>query len=472
MLPDFRVAAPQGRTFKVPAAFSRCPLWRGLLTLVSLGLLLAAPAFAFGPQPGQVYREFYVVMSRDQEWRVTDPQPEHKGAFAFLPNRVLRMNVSHLAGARRAELLIDRWGGHPGTTGQRVRFNGKAWIDVPQLKTTPPGASPLCYMSQDNTVMEIPLADLKEGENTLEGTAGDQSLCQGFGWGQWGWYGAVLRVYYDASAPHAAGRIVSPGPGAALQEHPEIRVETDGGADRVDVFAWHDGYDEDGDGIYEDWHGAYHYVDLQHHAGSSTRAPHVVRWDTTWVPDQRPGGVKLLARIRNRSGVWFVTPIVNGLTLKRTGTSVKLFRPGDVPERYHVRAGRRASSTVDVSILEGAVEAVVAMRTWNGYREQFTFNGHAVDIAGADHNYAFGLRPVPLSAIHRGKNVIEFHSTTEHHGPEILWPGPALLVRYGRSPAPGKNRAWLSPDYEGRFPVEITADIDLGPEKPVEIAVP
>jgi hypothetical protein len=425
-------------------------------------LLSAAPADALGPQPGDVYREFYVAMTGSKDWRVTDPQPEHKGAFEFLPNSVLRLHVSTLAGARRAELVIDRWGGHPGTSGQRIRLNGRDWITLPQLTTTPAGADAPCYMSEDNPTVTVPVSDLKEGENTLEGTAGDQNLCSGgFGWGQWGWYGAVLRVYYEPSVPHTRGRIASPAVGRTLGEYPEVRVETSGEADRVDVLAWYEGPDEDGDGVFEGWHGAYHYTDLSHHVGTSTLAPHVVHWDTIWVPDQRPGAIKLIARIRNRDGVWFVTPAVEGLTLKRTGASVKLFRPRDVPQHYWVRAGARASSAVEVADVNGAAEAVVAVRTWNGYGERFTINGHPVEIAGANHNYAFSLRPVPAGVLRKGRNTIEFHSTTEHHGVEILWPGPALLVRYGRRPGE-----------EGRFPVEITSDRDLGPDTPVEITVP
>jgi hypothetical protein len=437
-------------------------------------LLAAAPVFPLEPNPGDVYREFYAVMSAGKEWRVTDPQPEHKGAFEFLPNSVLRLHVSTLAGAIRAELLIDRWGGHPGTTGQQIRLNASAWIDVPQRKTAPAAGSPLCYMSQDNPVLEVPLSHLKEGENTLEGTAGDQAVCTGaFGWGQWGWYGAVLRVYYHSSAaPHTMGRIVSPARGASLPENPEIRIETRGQADRVDVLARYDGYDENGDGIFADWHGAYHYIDLQHHTGSSARAPHVVRWNTTWVPDQPPGAVKLIARIRSREGVWYVAPVVEGLSLKRSGTSVKLYHPVGVPERFWVRAGKRLSSSVEVADDAGATEAAVALRTWNGHGERFSFNGHPVEIAGADHNYALGLRPVPVSAIRRGRNAIEFHSTTEHHGVEILWPGPALLVRYGRSAPRMPEGDWLSPDYDGRFSLDITAGVRLGPDKPVEIALP
>ncbi|MBI1896095.1 MAG: hypothetical protein HYS04_06095 [Acidobacteria bacterium] len=433
----------------------------------------AGEAGAPGPQPGDVYREFYVVMGRNKEWRVTDPDPENPRALANLPNPVLRLHVSTLRSARRAELLIDRWGGHPGTSGQRIRFNGNGWIPLPQLKTTPRGVNAACYMSQDNPIATIPLADLKEGINTLEGTAGDRNLCGALrGWGQWGWYGGILRVYYDRSMPHVAGRIVSPERGRAIGDHPEIRVETSRVTDRVDVLAWYDGYDENGDGVYEDWHGAYHYIDLAHHAGTSTRAPHRVRWDTTWTPDQRKGSVKLIARIRGADGVWFVTPPVEGLTLRRQGASVRLYRPLNVPARYQVRTGARMGSKVRVPDLAGAVEATVAVRTWNGYQECFRLNGHAVEIAGARTNYAFGLRPVPVSALRQGDNAIEFHSTTEDHSVEILWPGPALLVRYGAAAAGAPGREWLNGDYDGRFFVDITADSDIRGEKAIEIPLP
>jgi hypothetical protein len=38
---------------------------------------------------------------------------------------------------------------------------------------------------------------------------------------------------------------------------------------------------------------------------------------------------------------------------------------------------------------------------------------------------------IPTSALQGGSNTIEFFSESIHHGVEILWPGPAILVSFG-----------------------------------------
>jgi hypothetical protein len=284
----------------------------------------------------------------------------------------------------------------------------------------------------------------------------------------------VVRVYYQPSARHVEGRIVSPRPRAVLTEHPVVEVNASGPnrIDRVDVLAFYDGFDEGGDGVFEDWHYAYGHTELVGHAGTVMTPPFKVRWDTTWVPDQAPGSIKLLARIRDASGLWYVSPAVEGLTLKRPGVSVKMFKPLDVPQRYVVRAGRTKSSKVTVpptEPLDKAVDAVIALRTWNGFKHDFRFNDHVGQVNGADHKYAYGLRNVPVAAIRTGENVISFHSDTEAHGIEVLWPGPALLVRYGTPALRTEPSAWLNPDYAARIPIDLETTVPLEADKPVEI---
>ena len=81
------------------------------------------------------------------------------------------------------------------------------------------------------------------------------------------------------------------------------------------------------------------------------------------------------------------------------------------------------------------------LRTWNGFEENFHFNDSEQAIEGANHNFAMTLRPIPVNSLQPGVNTISFQSTTVHHGPEILWPGPLLLVRYGPAPKPLPPRA-------------------------------
>lgn len=390
-----------------------------------------------GPQPGDIYREFAVRMEGPKDWRVTDPDCTQPGAQEFLPNPVLKLTLIDLEGAVRAEALLDRWGGHPGTTAKRIRFNGNAWIPVPELATTPRGHSASCYMAEDNPVVPVPLEHLKEGENTFEGTCGGQEECHSFNWGQWGWYGLTLRVYYGPEKPHPTGRITSPVTGEVLGEKPTVLVAVSGPAevDRVDVLAWYEGYDENGDGVYKDWHGHTHYTDLAHHVGTATVPPFGMGWDTRWVPDQPKGSLKLVARVRDIRGIWSVTPPVEKLTLARQASLVKLHKPSRVPPAFWVRAGKTMGCQVELPRSyspDTTVEAAVHVRTWNGAEESLTVNGHPIPIKGEDHNYAYTVCPVPVHVLKPGVNTIEFHSKTEHHGVEVLWPGPALVIRYIR----------------------------------------
>ncbi len=310
------------------------------------------PTPALGPQPGDVYREFSLHNGGNVDWRVTDPQATPERARNFLPNPQLKLHVGDLTGAIRAEALLDRWGGHTRTTAKQVRFNGNAWINVPEIASMPAGQRAEKFFSQDNPIVPVPLADLRTGENTVQGTC---STIEDYNWGQWGLYSLVLRVYYDpALQPVPAGRIVSPESGAELSDHPTIRVQADGpvAVDRVDVIAWYDGIDEDGDGLFLDWHEASFQPErgeaaaLAGHVGTATQPPFEVRWDTTWVPDQDPGSLRLVARLRSQDGLWSVTPIVDGLSLVREMESVRVFRADRLPERFGVRVGETKSCAI------------------------------------------------------------------------------------------------------------------------------
>jgi CubicO group peptidase (beta-lactamase class C family) len=393
---------------------------------------------ARGPRPGDVYREFAIHNGGNKNWRVHDPNARAEGAKQFLPNPLLRISVGDLTGAIRAEALLDRWGGHIKTADRKIRFNENAWLDVPTLTTPPEGRADYYYF-EDNPIIEVPLSHLMPGDNTLEGTCGARDNSN---WGQWGLYSLVLRVYYDpATRPPAIGRIVSPQPGGTLSEDPTIVLECPPNTRRADVLAWYDGYDENGDGVYRDWHGGYFQplrgepAVLADHVGTATRAPWSVGWKTRWVPDQPPGGVQLVARVQRDDGTWSVTPIVDGLSLKRIGESVRMYRPRIIPERFGVRMNQRQSCSITVGDdfdPSKVIEAALALRTWHGWdghHEPLQLNDVSFPLAGNNHHYAFKYLAIPADAIRSGENTFAIHSKTEHHMLEVLWPGPALLVR-------------------------------------------
>ncbi|MEA2064328.1 MAG: Ig-like domain-containing protein [Gemmatimonadota bacterium] len=391
--------------------------------------------FGLGPRPGDIYREYSLNLKKGDNWRVTDPQAGDKGAHKFLPNAVLTVNIDDLEGALRAEVIIDRWGGHAGTSEKRIRFNGNQWLDLPELTTMEPGEDPVCFMYQDNPIVEIPLGHLSQGQNTFEGTCGGQ-VCFDFNWGQWGWYGIIVRIYYNSSKAHPTGKIVSPVNGTDLRDNPAIRAEvsSNAGISQVDFLARCEGYDVDGDGIFRQWQRYYQSTNLKDHVGTAVQEPYEVCWDTRWLPDQVPGSVELMARVGDVDGIWFVTETVEGLSLVRDSVSVRLYKAVSVPPRFWVRDNRRASCIIPIpeaEPLEMATEAVIHFRTWNGINEKFTLNDRwSCLIGGANHRYKYSRQGVPLTELATGDNKVSFYSVTEHHGVEILWPGPAVTIRY------------------------------------------
>ena len=390
---------------------------------------------------GLIYKEYSRLMTGPSDWRVTDPNAGHPGASEWLPNPKLSFQISDLSGATKAEAIIDCWGGHTGTTNKRFRFNGNSWINIPELSTM---SSPECYLKQWNPIVPVPLSYLKQGTNILEGTSGGQ-ICYNFDWGQWGWYAMVLRVYFGDSKPHPTGYITSPTSGSTIGENPVIKVyaSSTAGIKRVEVLAYYEDYDSDGNGIYKQYQGSYRRINIggtyqlafTNHVGTDTTAPYEITWDTTWVPDQAPGSIKLKARILDNNGVWYETEEVTGITLKRSG-SVKLYKPFAVPQNFHVRIGETKSSKVNIPSLSGAISAKLLIATWNGKAggdpHYMKVNSWTAPDYGKDHLYSYDELNLPISALKTGDNKIEFWSSTEHHGIEVLWPGPGIKVRYSK----------------------------------------
>jgi hypothetical protein len=237
---------------------------------------------------------------------------------------------------------------------------------------------------------------------------------------------------------------VSPKAGATITENPRIEIEASSlqGLARVDVLAWYEGYDENGDGVWLDWHGGNFQAvrggpaDLREHVGTAWRAPYQLTWDTRWVPDQRAGAVKLIARIQDSSGTWIVTPPVENLTLRRDGEAVRLYRAGELPLRFGVRNKQTKSCPIPIPAdaeLSRVIEAGLHLRTWHGFdghHHPFRLNDYSQPNTGKNHHHDYDIHLIPVTALRTGANTFTVSSDTEHHMLEVQWPGPALTVRY------------------------------------------
>ena len=411
------------------------------IVCLSLALSAVVAAAPRGPQPGDVYREF-ASHQGGNDWRVTNPDARDPRARRYLPNPALPLHIDSLEGAVRAEALLDRWGGHVSTKRPQIRFNDSPWLDVPPPLNAPGDGDHERYYFQDNPVIAVPLEHLKAGDNTFQGTC---SHANPTGWGQWGLYSLILRVYYEpAATPHPSGRIVSPAQGATIGENPTICIEASSpsGVARVDVLAWYEGYDEDGDGVWLDWHGGHFQpirgqaADLRDHVGTLWRSPYELTWDTRWVPDQPPRAVKLIARVEGSRGTWFVTQPVTGLTLQRPGQHVRLFRTAEVPARFGVRNHSTKSCVIPIRSdhdLSRVIEAGLHYRTWHGWdghHKPFRLNDLVHLNEGKNHHFDYDIHLIPPAALRTSDNVFAVSSETEHHMLEVHWPGPALTVRF------------------------------------------
>jgi hypothetical protein len=384
-----------------------------------------------GPGPGDVYRDHTYA----RYFGEVDPKGTSEGAIAMRPSagRPRRVIVNDLSGAKHAEVSVQYWGGHIGTSDQKFRVNGSDWFQIPQPAGTPTEPQKYYRTIVGDNPVKIPLSLIEDGVNTLQFRAGPQ-IRYGFGCGFFWVYSFTTRIYYDSSKPHVGGRIVSPLAGQTIGENPTITAQLDPEGEKVrqvDFIGLYDDYDWEGNGLSGQWHWQYKDGVIAKHIGTATEAPYSVTWDTTWIPDQdKP--ISIMARIVGPDRTIHITPAVTDVTFARKGRSVKMYKASGVSENFGVRLGKRKLCFIDVrDSLANATQAKLVLHTWSAdHAEDIGLNGQKlVDKVGLVHDYSFDEIPVPLELVKR-RNEFHIYSTTKHHAAEVNWPGPALFIEF------------------------------------------
>jgi len=452
-----------------------------LRTIVIVSLLtLAISSNLFGePQPGDIFRE-YTYPVRFSE---LDPSSTREGEglprlrAASLKERVLE--VDDLRHATKAEIVIEYWGGHIGTSGQKFRINQHDWMLIPQSTGTP--TPPQCYYrTLLRATVPVPLAQFRPGSNTFQFTAGPQ-ICHGFNWGFYWVYAFTVRVYYKAERPHPTGRIISHSDGNVVDDLPRFVASTESDhatVSRVDFIGEYEDFNWEGDGLYHQWHYYFEQGRIKGHIGSSEFLPYATTWDTSWVPDQdRP--IRIAARITDSLGVIFMTPALS-LKLQRKGRSVKMYKPSGVPENFGVRVGNKKTCEIEVADdLSKAREVRLLLSTWSAAHDgEIGLNGSKLrDRVGVIHNYSFDSIPVPRNLVKKGTNTFYITSPTKEHAAEVNWPGPVLLIEFRDKAetalhmAPRSDRQWWDSRWHYRVPVTVWANGFERRDKPAEIEI-
>lgn len=354
-----------------------------------------------------------------------------------------------------ARLYLELWGGHPHTDNRRVTINGR---------TTYPIHVPIAEQcTHAYPEIQLKLTDLVHGQNALQfAVDGDQTF--------WGHF-IVEEAAIDVLLPLSSRELEPLGP--LVHSPPQVKVDNNSAESfllslRVDstsaskiaqvhYYAKYDGFDENGDGQWLDWHGMTKRKTPLGHLGSSDKYPYSIRWDASMLKAQE--GVQVRAVIE------FVgdADSVNRETKNREQgmrywkshslemqtewlTDLRIEHPAGVKVAYVTainpsipmwsRANRRRTCNLKLDLDPKQIERIdLNVSIWDGgsgtIQDYFKLNGHSLAVAkDANHDVIYSCFPIDPSWVQRGNNLVELLSDTEHHGIEVFHPGPMLSIRY------------------------------------------
>jgi len=396
------------------------------------------------PQPGDIFREYHytseTIVELDPDSKRTDPRLLKRRQVS---HRKRSMDIWDLEDAVKAEMVLELWGGHVGTSGHRFKVNEGDWIPIPQLAGTL--TDPHCYFRNQlgSVIISMPLEQLNLGLNTFEFRCGPQ-VCHDFDWGIYKVYSFTIRVYYNDSKPRPDGRIISHNDGDEIMDMPVFEAEAIGtegdetkleftrsDAVRVDFVGFYNDFDWEGNGIYRQWHYQIEQGEMKRHIGSATDTPFRITWDTEWIPDQEES-VRIAALITDTHGVTYMTPAVS-LKLRRSERSVKMYTAFDVPEKFGVRKGQKMTCKIAVpDDPEPAVSGRLFLSTWaGGHADAIGLNDiKIVDRMGRGDYYGYDSVALDPAVLREGDNTFFIFSNTSHHAAEVNWPGPVIMLEY------------------------------------------
>jgi hypothetical protein len=328
-----------------------------------------------------------------------------------------------LTDAVRAEVEVSKVQCHTGTTGLRISLNNNEYIPLPVSDKIP--SPPQNYQFWEYNVFRMRVdADPKPS-------------------GQGGWmqnliYGVHLRIYYDAAKKaHPTGSITNPSSGGTVGRDPTLESDAASPGSTVETVEFvglYEDFDYEGNGVYREWHYNYTKSDRTRHLGTSSDSPWQITWDNSWVPEQ-PHPMKIAAFVTDADNTTYMTEAVDNITLARSGFTVEMCKPYNVPAGWVTRKSPQ-SENFDVTMdLSKATASKCFFSKWGGH------NGKGVTINGT-HLPGFVVNmSIPVSCLKAGKNTLtpDGNVNPGHHGMEINWPGVVVFIQ-GSGPVTSTSR--------------------------------
>jgi hypothetical protein len=416
----------------------------GLKSLLVLGLLCGVAS-----GQGRFFREYWAEFDAattnhsEGRWRVNDGQvalhPRFGLRWETKANGLILIdipeNLLELAGA---QLYLELWGGHPRNENKRFVLNGHHTYVLDRYGTEEGN----CTYSHPE--VDLRLSDMVTGVNAFQ-FACDKGECF---WGHYMVDNARVRCELEPNHPDLttadladfSARVRLTGADGILAQRTVFSLEfPEAYGSRivsVDYVARYAGFDDKGLRQRNYWHDGTLKRVLFNHVGTVAVAPYTVAWDTAMIPDQtEPVAIKAVVRLER--GFCYETPPLEGLRFPPGRSKVRMYACGDLPTPFASRVARLGKATIRLpGTLAGVERAELWIKIWNGgagqTAEPFKINGYAYDVADGvrNRNITFTRLPVAREHLRPGDNEITLLCDTEHHGMEIVLPGPVLLLKW------------------------------------------
>lgn len=333
-----------------------------------------------------------------------------------------------LRAIRRADLELQLWGGHPGTSNKRVTVNGRTTYCIPEVGTQQ------LNCTHQNPVFNLRPVDLVNGYNSL------QFACD-TGETFWGHYivdmakiriglsGNDARLLAKELVGFSARVSVSPSDvGEDFDLQLDVPAEFRERIAGVRYEGRFYGYDENGDG----WSNGWHFVGEAGPKG-------IAVFSTRMLPAQRRVRFRAVVTFKDAADLQFRTPVTQDFEVaERREECVRLFTSSSLPSPFWSRNSKAKECTIDLDVEpESIAEAELHVVAWTGGAGEvsayFTLNGKHFPVAeGSNHETVYTRLPIDPKYLRRGENRFVLRSDTKHHGIEIMLPGPGLMVRYAK----------------------------------------
>ncbi len=392
------------------------------------------------------YREYWGEVNKSannvsgDRWRVNDAESVLHRNFGKMKessaNGLVIVDVPEdLFGLRTAEIYMELWGGHPKTASKKVSINGKVIHDISGV-----GAE------EGNCTYSYPTIKV-ESKHLVKGKNSLQFSCKK-GESFWGHYiidNLSVRCFLkpdhvdlkENDFEHFNGKIKAPN--QIINESIKLVLGIDEKylplISSVDYFANYFGYDDNGNGKDDDWHGYTFKREFTNHVGQEKSNTFQIYWNTEMIPDQSKP-ITFRAVITFKNGLKYLTDQTDGSILSRKEETVTMHYTNKMPIPFWSRDNKEKTAKVYIPISEKKIiKAEMQVRVWDGgageVKNPFKFNGYPYQIISGKsiHDLIYTKIEVPQEQITNGWNKYNLISDTKHHGIEMLLPGPCLIIR-------------------------------------------